>query len=101
MSIEGKRSKDGCLNPFKKGPVVLAIQSQAIIFPVIVHGSNHCLPFGEWKIRPGKVTMKFLEPLSTEGMRYEDRDVIIERLHKKAELEIHKMPSIEDRPSVF
>lgn len=88
LSIEGKRSKDGSLSPYKKGPVVLAIQSQAKIFPVIVHGSADCLPYGEWKICPGEVTIKFLEPFTTEGMRYEDRDLIIDRLRNMAVQEI-------------
>jgi 1-acyl-sn-glycerol-3-phosphate acyltransferase len=88
LSIEGRRSKDGSLNPFKKGPVVLAIQSQANIFPVIVHGSKNCLPYGEWKIRPGEVTMKFLKPFSTEGMNYEDRDLVIGVLYEMAKREM-------------
>lgn len=95
LSIEGRRSKDGLLSPFKKGPVALALQSQAKIFPVIVHGSKDCLSYREWKIRPGEVTMKFLRPLSTEGMSYKDRNSIIEGLHKTAEDEM-KMKSSKD-----
>jgi|SRR6056297_399394 len=88
LSIEGRRSRDGSLSPFKKGPVVLAIHSQAKIFPFIIQGSVNRLPYGKWKIRPGEVTARFLEPIATAGMHYEDRDALVERLHKMAEQEI-------------
>jgi 1-acyl-sn-glycerol-3-phosphate acyltransferase len=87
-SIEGKRSKDGSLSPFKKGPVVLAIQSAAKIFPLVVYGSKDCLPYGEWKIRPGKVTIKFLKAIPTEGMSYEDRNLLINQLRELAKKEM-------------
>jgi 1-acyl-sn-glycerol-3-phosphate acyltransferase len=38
LSIEGKRSFDGSLSPYKKGPALLAIQANAKIFPVIILG---------------------------------------------------------------
>ncbi|WP_415059771.1 lysophospholipid acyltransferase family protein [Congregibacter sp.] len=43
LSAEAKRSIDGSLNAYKKGPVVLAIESQAPIHPVYVVGSRECL----------------------------------------------------------
>jgi 1-acyl-sn-glycerol-3-phosphate acyltransferase len=88
ISIEGKRSKDGALNPYKKGPVVLAIKAKSNIIPVVVKGSKYCLPFGGWKIRPGKITIKVLKEISTVNMDYEDRDIIIEELRKLAEREL-------------
>jgi 1-acyl-sn-glycerol-3-phosphate acyltransferase len=93
LSIEGKRSKDGSLGPYKKGPAVLAIQANAKIIPVIVHGSRDCLPYGEWRIRPGKVTVKFLEEISTDGMGYDDRDFLVDQLRKIAEQEIQSWSS--------
>ncbi len=88
LSIEGKRSVDGSLSPYKKGPAVLAIQANAKIIPVIVLGSRNCLPHGEWKIQPGKVTVKYLKEISTEGMKYEDRDLLIDNLRELAEHEL-------------
>ncbi len=40
MSIEGRRSLDGSLSPFKKGAAVLAIAAQARIVPFVVHGAR-------------------------------------------------------------
>lgn len=88
ISIEGRRSKDGTLSPYKKGPVVLAIQAGVAIVPIVCHGFGECLPYGEWKIRPGKVKIKMLKAISTKGLTYEDRNMLVSRLRKLAEHEI-------------
>ena len=80
LTAEGRRSEDGRLGPYKKGPVVMAITSQAPIHPVYIAGSRDCMAPGSWKIRPGKVTMRYLVPISTTGMTYEDRNVLLQRL---------------------
>ena len=89
ISIEGRRSQDGSLSPYKKGPVVLAMQAQARIVPFFIHGARDCLPYGEWRIRPGKVTVKFFKAISTEGMEYAHRDLLVSRLRSIAEREMH------------
>ena len=86
-SNEGKRSKDGLLSPYKKGPVVLAINAKAKIVPVIHSGVQDCLPYGKWRIRPGKVKVRFLEVITTESMQYEDRDKLVNKLRTIAEKE--------------
>ena len=96
LSIEGKRSINGSLGSYKKGPAVLAIQANAKIIPVIIHGSYRCLPYGEWKIRPGKVKVKILNEISTEGMKYEDRDLLVGNLRKLAEQELLLWDSIKN-----
>ena len=88
LSIEGRRSIDGSLSPYKKGPAVLAIQAEAKIIPIIVFGSRNCLPFGEWKIRPGKVVLKILDEVKTKGMNYEDRDLLVNKLREIADREL-------------
>ena len=40
LSAEGKRSEDGELNPYKKGPVVMALQSQKPIYPIYLVGTR-------------------------------------------------------------
>jgi len=87
-SIEGKRSKDGSLSAYKKGPVVLAIKANARIIPIVVRGSKDCLPYGKWKIRPGKVIIKFLKEISTDSMTYEDRNLVIDQLRELAKKEM-------------
>jgi 1-acyl-sn-glycerol-3-phosphate acyltransferase len=76
------------LGKYKKGPVVLAIQANAKIYPVIIKGSRDCLPYGQWKILPGKVTIKGLNEISTAGMSYENRDQLVRQLREMAKKEL-------------
>jgi 1-acyl-sn-glycerol-3-phosphate acyltransferase len=85
LSAEGQRSFDGQLSPYKKGPVVMAITAQAPIHPIYIAGSRACLAPGTWKIRPGRITIRYLSPISTIGMTYEDRNVLLERLREVGE----------------
>ncbi len=85
ISIEGKRSKDGRLNEYKKGPVVLAINAHATIIPVVIHGMRDRLPYGSMVIRPGKVIFKMLKGISTAGMSYNDRNELVNMLRNIAE----------------
>ena len=85
ISIEGRRSEDGSLSPYKKGPVVLAINARAKIVPVIHSGVRDCLPYGKWQIRPGKVTIRYLKAIPTEDMQYDDRQEVVYTLRTLAE----------------
>jgi 1-acyl-sn-glycerol-3-phosphate acyltransferase len=87
ISAEGKRSVDGELNPYKKGAAVLPIESQSLIHPLYVAGARHCLPVGEWKIRPGTIVLHYLKPIPTNGLTYEDRNSLLEKLRAVAEVE--------------
>jgi 1-acyl-sn-glycerol-3-phosphate acyltransferase len=70
---EGTRGSDYHLRPFKKGPFVLAIASQAPIVPTIVYGAREVMPKGTFRIKPGVVEIHFLEPISTHGYDYDHR----------------------------
>lgn len=85
ISIEGARSADGTLLPYKKGPVVLAIKAQATIIPVVMFGGRDVLPSGTWKVRPGKIRLHCLKAIPTQGLTYEDRDVVVGKLRSIAE----------------
>ena len=70
---EGTRSRDGRLQPFKKGPFVLAIAAQAPVVPVLCVGTFELMPRGSWAPKPGTVTLRVAEQIPTAGMSYEDR----------------------------
>lgn len=88
MSIEGKRSRDGTLGPYRKGAAIIAINSKATVIPMIIHGAREILPYGEWRIKPGKVEVIFCEAISTRELTYEDRDELTKRLRLIAEREL-------------
>ena len=91
ISIEGKRSKNGSLSKFKKGPVVMAINAQAKIVPVIIYGTKDVLGYGKLRIKPGKVVVRLLKAIQTKGMKYEDRDTLINQLFALAKQEVPKI----------
>ena len=64
---EGTRSRDGKLQPFKRGGFFLAINSQIPIFPVSIRGSYERLPKGSFFAKKGKVGVMFHPPVSVQG----------------------------------
>jgi 1-acyl-sn-glycerol-3-phosphate acyltransferase len=87
ISIEGRRSRDGKISEYKKGPVVMAINNQSDIVPIIIYGSRDCLPFGSLRVRAGTVKLRFLPPISTRGLSYADRNGVREKLLELARQE--------------
>jgi 1-acyl-sn-glycerol-3-phosphate acyltransferase len=77
---EGTRGRSYPLRPFKKGPFVLAIAAAAPIVPTLIHGTIPILPKGSWHVRGGTIDVHFLEPVSTEGLNYDDRDALMRRV---------------------
>jgi 1-acyl-sn-glycerol-3-phosphate acyltransferase len=75
---EGTRSPDGRVMPFKKGPFVLALSAGVPIIPVAIEGSHKVSGKHQvWKLRPAKVRMKVGQPISTAGLKAEDRDQLL------------------------
>ncbi|MEP7324694.1 MAG: lysophospholipid acyltransferase family protein [Gemmatimonadota bacterium] len=71
---EGTRSRDGSLQPLKKGPFVLAIQAGAPVVPVFIEGTFSVLPKGSMLLRPRPIAVLVGEPLPTDGLTYMDRE---------------------------
>lgn len=61
--VEGKRSFDGKLLPFKKGPFYLAMESGVPVVPVTIVGTHPAMPKRRFSIKPGKVTVIFHQPI--------------------------------------
>lgn len=74
---EGTRSRTGELQPFKKGPFVLALASQVPIIPVYVAGTFTLLPKGSLRIRPHPIAIMFGDPIPTTGLTYDDRERVM------------------------
>ncbi len=80
--VEGTRSRDGRLQPFKKGAFVMAIATQVPCVPVFVSGAYELLRRGSVAPRPGRVEVRVGDAIPTTGMTYEDRDRLKERCWK-------------------
>ena len=80
---EGTRGDSYSLRPFKKGPFVLAIGSGAPVVPVVIHGTVEVNPRGSFRATPGTVHVHLLDAMTTDGMVYDDRDMLAGRVHNR------------------
>src|SRR5271170_3437846 len=73
--VEGKRSFDGKLLPFKKGPFYLAEECRVPVVPITISGTEAVMPKARFAIRPGTVTVEFHDPI--EPADFGDRDCLM------------------------
>ena len=64
---EGKRSRSGKIEMFRKGPFVIANGSQIDIIPIAIKGSEVLHKPGGLKFRPGKVYIHIGEPIKANS----------------------------------
>ncbi len=65
--VEGTRSPDGRLLPFKKGPFYLAMAAGAPVIPVSIYGTEKIMGKGSLRIHPGTAHVTFHEPIDPAG----------------------------------
>jgi 1-acyl-sn-glycerol-3-phosphate acyltransferase len=78
--VEGHRSFDGKLLPFKKGPFYLAEQSGVPVIPVTIVGTHYVMPKGRFSIKPGVVTLIFHKPI--EPAEFGIREELTEKVRR-------------------
>ena len=61
--VEGTRSRDGRMLPFKKGPFYLAMESGVPCVPVSIYGTENMMSKGSLRVRPGTAHIIFHAPL--------------------------------------
>ncbi len=76
--VEGKRSFDGKLLPFKKGPFYLAMECGVPVVPVTIVGTHDLMPKARFQISPGTVKVIFHEAIAPT--EFGDRDCLMERV---------------------
>jgi 1-acyl-sn-glycerol-3-phosphate acyltransferase len=60
---EGTRTRDGKMQPFKRGAFSLAARSGAPIVPVTINGSFRILPKGSFRINSGHIELVIHKPI--------------------------------------
>jgi len=81
--VEGKRSFDGKLLPFKKGPFYLAMECGVPVVPMTIVGTHEVMPKGRYAIKPGRVTVIFHDPI--EPKDFVSRDHLMEEVRAAIE----------------
>lgn len=70
--VEGTRSPDGRMLPFKKGPFYLAAETHAPCIPVSIWGTETMMGKGSIRIKPGTAHVIFHPPINPA--EYESRE---------------------------
>jgi len=78
--IEGGRSFDGKLLPFKKGPFYLAMECNVPVVPVTISGTHYVMPKRRFAIKSGKVDVIFHDAI--EPADFGSRDSLMEKVRR-------------------
>jgi 1-acyl-sn-glycerol-3-phosphate acyltransferase len=84
---EGTRSRDRRVQPFKKGPLVLALEAGVPVVPVAVSGSAAVTPSGLVAVWPGTIRIAVGDPI--EPARYPDRLALLTAVRASI-IELHR-----------
>src|SRR6202049_2345409 len=76
--VEGRRSFDGKLLPFKKGPYYLAMECGVPVIPITLLCAHYAMPNATFSIRPGLVTVIFNPPI--EPRDFGSRECLMEKV---------------------
>ncbi len=79
---EGTRTRDGKLQPFRRGGFFLALASGAPIVPVTIRGTFALMPKGQWHARRGRVRIIFHEPVPVAGVAPETMGPLMEAVQR-------------------
>jgi 1-acyl-sn-glycerol-3-phosphate acyltransferase len=76
---EGTRSPDGTIQDFKKGPFMMAVQTEVPILPVTCNGAYKVLPKKTLQVTPGRITVTLGDPIPTSGLTEKDVPELMEK----------------------
>jgi 1-acyl-sn-glycerol-3-phosphate acyltransferase len=81
--VEGKRSFDGKLLPFKKGPFYLAMECGVPVVPVTIVGTHYIMPKTRFAIKAGTVRVIFHSPIVPQD--FASRECLMEKVRAAIE----------------
>jgi 1-acyl-sn-glycerol-3-phosphate acyltransferase len=83
---EGTRSEDGAIKRFHKGAFYLAEALKMDIQPILIHGTGYCMTKGDFLLKNGKITLKYLPRIKPTdagfGTGYSERTKAISKYFK-------------------
>ncbi len=79
--VEGTRSRDGRLLPFKKGPFYLAMDTGVMVVPVTILGTYEAQPKGRFAVCPGVVRVIFHPPIAPRD--FADKDDLLAAVRER------------------
>ncbi len=86
LFAEGTRSRDGKLQPFKRGPFNLAMKARVPVVPVTINGTYAILPKGTYRLNRGNVSVIIDPPIDVpEENGKENEFMLRDRVHQTIE----------------
>jgi 1-acyl-sn-glycerol-3-phosphate acyltransferase len=77
LFAEGTRSRDGKLQPFKRGAFTLAAKSGVPIVPIAINGSFKILPKSSLDIRPNPIELVMEKPIDTSNITTREEEIAL------------------------
>ncbi len=84
---EGTRSKDGKIHQFKRGAFIVAKEGMVNAVPVAIKGTRKVNPSGKFRLRPGKVIVKYGDLILAENFK----DKTVEDFANHVQQEVEKL----------
>lgn len=66
LFAEGTRTRDGKLQPFKRGAISLAVKAGNPVIPVTINNTFKILPKGSWHVKPTDIELVLEKPIPTD-----------------------------------
>lgn len=60
------------LSAFRNGAFAIAIDTQTPVLPMVIDEVSRLFPDHSWRMRPGRVRVRFLDPIPTQGLNRKD-----------------------------
>ena len=79
---EGTRSRDGTLQPFKKGGFMMALEAGVPVVPVVVLGTDAIMEKGSLRVGRADVTVRIGTPIETAGRGARGRDRLMDEVRR-------------------
>ena len=83
---EGTRSADGRIQPFKKGPFVVAMEAGVPVVPISISGAAALNPKGRLDVRPGVIRVAVGAPLTPRD--FSDKNALLREVRRRI-IELH------------
>ncbi len=89
---EGTRTRDGSVQPFKKGAFTLAQKYNFQVLAIVHYGGHEAMPRGSWKFHFNKhFVISVLEPV--DASHFETAEKLKDEIHQQISSELHAIQS--------
>ncbi len=88
--VEGSRTQDGRVGPFRRGVFNLLPQLGHPIVPMSIVGSFQFKRKGSWLLHPSKIVVHLHDTIETTGLSKQDAAELRERVHRIVAAPVHE-----------